>query len=119
MQLTLMLYEPHSAARRLLSATTPAFAEQYATFALAMWADIDAMLMILPRPPFIMASASAWLQISTPVSSRLWMKSHSSSGIVSAVVFLPLKLPDRPPVHALLTAMSRQPDSATAATTML
>src|ERR1035437_167921 len=32
MQLTLMLYEPHSAARRLLSATTPAFAEQYATF---------------------------------------------------------------------------------------
>src|SRR5512144_2924892 len=59
MQLTLMLYLPHSAARRLVSMTTPALAVQYATLALAMLADIEAILMILPRPFAIIALAAA------------------------------------------------------------
>ena len=44
-----MLYFAHSTAR-LVSITTPAFAARYATLALATMAEIDAVLMILPRP---------------------------------------------------------------------
>src|SRR5258706_7710929 len=107
MQLTLILYGPHSTASTLLRWIAAALEAQYDPLAPAIVPHIDAMLMILPSMGacLIICLACARAQSHSPVRLTSITRAHSALDCCSSS--------PEPIVPALFTAISDRPNFST------